>query len=543
MFRWYGKAQVCYAYLSDVEQHADKEPLTDKIKRSRWFTRGWTLQELVAPKEVVFYSSEWWKIDSKSGMHALLSEITGIESNVLKYGKFENVSVARRMSWAANRHATRVEDMAYSLLGIFDCNMPLLYGEGEKAFIRLQEEIMRVSDDQSLFAWGLPDHPLYMEDFSVLHGFLEAYTMPSYGKQRVLREERLQDLDLEKGLVGLLATSPAEFANSGTINKTRHLGSDMPPMATNRGIRIELPFFPHAFAFKRPGAAEDARCETCFDEAWLSFAVIACCNEGDLDSTIGIPLLAWSRDSFARLRGGAALIPASRWRGASLERARAMSRTLVVRRPAPDRARVASRFTLAAPPAGWALGGLACASHASYDERRRALRVAPERAADEGAVHAALFFARRAAPTFAVVLGGRPGAGLPAGPWAACVLVSREAAPAPAAGDGEAGVVQASWAALSALVQSDPVVDDDGETDPMLASIWDKRSQRSRTCISSAGRHAKESGDRGNCVVEVDMAMAPLNLVESGVFVEVNVSSNLGQSFDEKRTRPKWFLG
>jgi hypothetical protein len=155
MFAWYSKAKVCYVYLSDVEdQPPDQlEPL-DLFRKSRWFTRGWTLQELLAPANLIFYSKTWTEIGTKNALAILISEITGIDSLCLHQQKrIERYSVAQRMSWAANRSTTREEDMAYCLLGLFNINMPLLYGEGKRAFRRLQEEIIKVSDDQSVLAF------------------------------------------------------------------------------------------------------------------------------------------------------------------------------------------------------------------------------------------------------------------------------------------------------------------------------------------------------------------------------------------------------
>ncbi|KAF8861948.1 hypothetical protein BDZ45DRAFT_703216 [Acephala macrosclerotiorum] len=138
MYAWYGKAQRCYAFLADVPADVDV----------RWFTRGWTLQELIAPRDVIIYSQDWVKLGEKSSgddssLHDTISRSTGIDVDVVK----------GRMSWAATRTTTRVEDRAYCLMGLFNVNMPMLYGDGEKAFIRLQEEIVKDSDDQSLFAW------------------------------------------------------------------------------------------------------------------------------------------------------------------------------------------------------------------------------------------------------------------------------------------------------------------------------------------------------------------------------------------------------
>jgi len=172
MFRWYRNAAVCYAFLDDVEwaseydhrafvrefshQRDSREgrPIIQSLRQSRWFTRGWTLQELIAPHNVEFYSSNWRLLGTKldhrpdaireESFPAFLSEITGIDIAVLE-GKLdlEDLSVANRIRWAARRQTTRVEDKAYCLMGIFGVNMPLLYGEGNRAFIRLQEEILK----------------------------------------------------------------------------------------------------------------------------------------------------------------------------------------------------------------------------------------------------------------------------------------------------------------------------------------------------------------------------------------------------------------
>ncbi|KAI0175067.1 heterokaryon incompatibility protein-domain-containing protein [Pestalotiopsis sp. NC0098] len=147
MFRWYKKAAICYAYISDAAT-------VDDFDKSRWFTRGWTLQELVAPPVMRFYSSSWDGLGTKIDLKDVISRITGIDAEVLETGHLGHVTLARKMSWAANRQTTRAEDRAYCLLGIFDVTMPLLYGEGSRSFIRLQEEIMKSGHDYTLFAWG-----------------------------------------------------------------------------------------------------------------------------------------------------------------------------------------------------------------------------------------------------------------------------------------------------------------------------------------------------------------------------------------------------
>lgn len=150
MYKWYERSEICFAYLEDTSLETQEEHLKD----SRWFTRGWTLQELLAPREIDFFGSGWELLGSKTSLSKKLAAITGIDVLLLQdRTNIASFSVAVRMSWAADRVTTRLEDMAYCLLGIFDVNMPLLYGEGNKAFFRLQEEILKLSQDQSLLVW------------------------------------------------------------------------------------------------------------------------------------------------------------------------------------------------------------------------------------------------------------------------------------------------------------------------------------------------------------------------------------------------------
>ncbi|RYP62438.1 hypothetical protein DL771_009728 [Monosporascus sp. 5C6A] len=149
MFRWYQNAAVCYVFLSDLPRNSNVE--TD-LQTCRWFTRGWCLQELIAPGVLRFYDSNWKFVGDKSSLTAVITGITNIDQTVLTDSSIlYSIPVARRMSWASRRTTTRVEDIAYCLLGIFDVNMPMLYGEGDKAFLRLQEEIIKRSNDLSIF--------------------------------------------------------------------------------------------------------------------------------------------------------------------------------------------------------------------------------------------------------------------------------------------------------------------------------------------------------------------------------------------------------
>ncbi|KAL5421925.1 hypothetical protein PMIN04_005167 [Paraphaeosphaeria minitans] len=150
MYMWYTDAKVCYAYLEDV---GGKDGVT--FEESKWFTRGWTLQELLAPETVRFYNHEWEYLGDKSDLSACISKITGIHQEVLRESsRIPNYSIAERMSWAAGRETGRVEDRAYSLMGIFGIDdMQMMYGQGATAFRRLQERIMAMSNDYSIFAW------------------------------------------------------------------------------------------------------------------------------------------------------------------------------------------------------------------------------------------------------------------------------------------------------------------------------------------------------------------------------------------------------
>ncbi|KAI0382550.1 heterokaryon incompatibility protein-domain-containing protein [Hypomontagnella monticulosa] len=157
MFRWYQKARVCIVYLDDLSPGTETR---SGLTNCRWLTRGWTLQELLAPDNVQFYDSAWIQRGSKGNFAAEIAEITGIPIDLICNSMpIKYYSVARRMAWASRRNTTRLEDRAYCLLGLFDVNMPLIYGEGSKAFYRLQEEIIRQKVDFTLFAWQ-PDRAL-----------------------------------------------------------------------------------------------------------------------------------------------------------------------------------------------------------------------------------------------------------------------------------------------------------------------------------------------------------------------------------------------
>ena len=209
MFRWYRKSLICYAYLSNVD--AGPWSVQEKqLRQSPWFTRGWTLQELIAPVLLCFLDRQWNIIGKKSDLGTEISAITGIEESYLNlYPRsriaLEDTSIATKMSWVSKRKTSRSEDMAYCLLGIFNINMPLLYGEGgRKAFMRLQLEIIRKSDDESIFAWtNCSDYPLEL---------------------------------------GMLAPWPTWFIDSGDIRP--YVKFPRPPYSmTNKGLEFRVPAY------------------------------------------------------------------------------------------------------------------------------------------------------------------------------------------------------------------------------------------------------------------------------------------------------------
>ena len=181
MFSWYRDAKICYTYLADVSARGPTTPEAnsgeenagagavdgartrswlDEFGASRWFTRGWTLQELVAPRKLHFYGKDWSYLGSKVQLACELSDITGIAAEYLVWPDepecpppWTHTSLAERMSWLSRRETGRVEDIAYCMLGIFGINMSLLYGEGWNAFFRLQEELIKSFDDHTLFCW------------------------------------------------------------------------------------------------------------------------------------------------------------------------------------------------------------------------------------------------------------------------------------------------------------------------------------------------------------------------------------------------------
>lgn len=206
MFAWYYGSAICYAYVPD---YMAEKGGCGAFSDSKWFTRGWTLQELLAPTRLIFYAAGWHEVGTKEDLGTDLAKFTSISSDILIGRRpMETSSIANRMGWAANRETTRPEDLAYCLMGIFSVNMPLLYGEGmAKAFFRLQEEIMKDSSDHTLFAWADP----HADDFAEC---------------------------------GMLAPSPTCFASTNMLIPYEESSNRAPHAWTNKGLFVELRLTP-----------------------------------------------------------------------------------------------------------------------------------------------------------------------------------------------------------------------------------------------------------------------------------------------------------
>jgi hypothetical protein len=242
MYRWYANSNECHVFLDD---YVPADPAS--FRSCEWFRRGWTLQELIAPEYCVFFTSAWDVIGHKHQFVAMrcqckrdggasqaahaawgpdlledLASITRIDGQILRGTcGVRRASIAQRMSWASGRATTRLEDRAYSLLGIFGVSMPLLYGEGPGAFQRLQEEIIRRDHETSIFCfqeigcWGLINNASYP-------GIYSRSALP-------------------------LAQSPDAFSSCNEIWKGEILSNE-PYSVTHKGLRMVSP----AYVYNQP---------------------------------------------------------------------------------------------------------------------------------------------------------------------------------------------------------------------------------------------------------------------------------------------------
>lgn len=254
MYRWYYNAQVCYAFLEDVSTPREDRcnvhdrstfaRMNSRIAVSRWFTRGWTLQELIAPRRVEFYDMAWNPLGVKEEVVWPLFKITGIPTFVLRdRNQLQRASIAQKMAWASGRVTSRLEDQAYCLLGLFDVNIPLLYGEGKKAFVRLQEEIIQSrsweAQDQSILAFESADGDL-------------------------------------------LASSPQAFRGCHGVVRTEHAGDGILQLS-KRGLRLNL-------LGRTLPAADEKSCES--DRALNDLMIVLDCTRSGGDSRIALCLRA-----------------------------------------------------------------------------------------------------------------------------------------------------------------------------------------------------------------------------------------------------------
>ncbi|KAK2769421.1 het domain protein [Colletotrichum kahawae] len=249
MFRWYQDSTMCYAFLSDVPSDTNFDE-SSPFATSRWFTRGWTLQELLAPAKLDFYSNSWDHLGSKADLGKAISSIARIDEAFLRGRPIIEASIAARMSWAARRETSREEDRSYSLLGLFEVHIPLLYGEGGRnAFFLLQEELIRKSDDQSIFAW---------------HSFNST------------RQPLFWDFQPNTRNSSVLADSPSDFWNCSNIVTCNPIEGTLPYVLSNAGIQMKLPI-----VFKYEGTPPKRR----------AYVILWCRPEADYCNILTLPVL------------------------------------------------------------------------------------------------------------------------------------------------------------------------------------------------------------------------------------------------------------
>jgi len=238
MFQWYQRSKKCYVYLCDVYLsnsiwrkkdnllHVKLPELSREFVKefcsSVWFTRGWTLQELLASRSMMFFGHDWQILGTKSFLCAPITHTTCVPGSILTHEKaLDSVTIAERLSWAAKRNTTRIEDRAYSLMGIFGVHMPMLYGEGEAAFLRLQEEILKRSNDQSILLWDADELGLLAKSPAAFNvhlpepGDMSNYCLYPFGQLKFDRE-----------------------------NSYSSYGHDMAFALTNTGLSIKLHLIP-----------------------------------------------------------------------------------------------------------------------------------------------------------------------------------------------------------------------------------------------------------------------------------------------------------
>jgi hypothetical protein len=230
-----------------------------------------------------FFSRDWKCLGSKGGLGTTISKVTGIPKEYLEGVDLAKASISMRMSWAANRQATRAEDVAYSLLGIFDVNMPLLYGEGKnKASRRLQEEIIRISEDETLFAW-----------------------------------ENL-DSNMDMSVADVLASDPKDFTEARDLVSFASDNPLVPHSMTHRGLRISLELFnidqpPNYRLYPRQHVRPLRSSAMISSDQGLVWASLQCHVVHDYRNQVMVPLRHLVADVYSRdTSTSVALVPTTR---------------------------------------------------------------------------------------------------------------------------------------------------------------------------------------------------------------------------------------
>ncbi|KAK4498813.1 hypothetical protein PRZ48_009323 [Zasmidium cellare] len=238
-----------------------------ELVQCRWFTRGWTLQEMIASPRAVFYDQSGRKVGLLKDLADFVADITGVHADLLRGNRpLDSFSISQKMHWASNRVTTRIEDQAYSLLVIFDVSLAVIYGEGERAFQRLQEELLRVYSDHTIFAWG----------YEVQPGSGNSEQKPS-------RRAPPDPSDL-------LAKSPADFSDVAcrALTSSRRGERQREYEVSGRCIKFTLPVF---------GAPANGELEN--KREWA--AVLNCCFENRPTKYVVINLLRSTSGDFTRL--------------------------------------------------------------------------------------------------------------------------------------------------------------------------------------------------------------------------------------------------
>ncbi|KAF2128313.1 kinesin light chain 1 [Dothidotthia symphoricarpi CBS 119687] len=261
MFRWYQGAAKCYVYLTDVpvpEEVTNPEafPISwqQAFQRSRWFTRGWTLQELLAPASVEFFSQDGKRLGSRISLEQEIHSVTGIPVEALRGHRLTEFSVDKRMSWAAKRTTTLKEDKVYCLLGIFGVFLPLLYGEGEEyATQRLKEEIQKrqqgrenvdVQDLSVSLSLPFPRNELFVGRESQLQAIEQTLLSPNTHRRMTIY-----------GLGGCGKSALAlEFAYCALAGHARRLVFWVPAMSRES---FELAYREIGICLRIPGISDD----------------------------------------------------------------------------------------------------------------------------------------------------------------------------------------------------------------------------------------------------------------------------------------------